>query len=372
LPAPKLKVLTLVETVGSGGAETVAERIAIGLDPTRFERYLCVTRPTDPADLAAAVAAGVEVLALERRSRWAIWDWRPLVSLLRRERIDVLHAHKIGSNVWGALLGPLAGVPVTVAHEHGSDTVSRPLLRFLDRELIGRRADLVVAVSGADRRRLVDDEGLSPDRVRVIPNGVPELVLCGGDVRGELGIGSDAPVVVTVAVLRPEKALGNLVRAAAILATEFPELRVLVAGPGLRPYVDELERLIGELGLDRTVTLLGLRSDVPDLLAVADIAVICSDREGQPLALMEYMAAGKAIVATRVGGTPELIEDRVHGLLVPPADVDALAGAIGQLVRSPRLREDLGRRARERQQAELSFAVMLRRLEAVYEELSRR
>lgn len=372
MPAPKIKILTLVESLGSGGAETLAARIAIGLDPTRFDRLMCVTRPTDPAGVADARAAGVRVLELRRKMRFAVWDWLPLAALLRRERVDVLHAHKFGSNVWASLLGPLARVPSIVAHEHGSDTSKRPLRRFIDRDIIGRGADVVIAVSEADRRWLVEGEGLSAGKVRLLPNGVPALVPSGGDVRAELGIRPDAPVVVTAAVLRPEKALGNLVRAAAILAPELSGLRILVAGTGPPSHVEELERLVRELHLDEVVTLLGMRADVPDVLAAADVAVICSDREGQPLALMEYMAAGKAIAATRVGGIPELIEDRAQGLLVPPGDVNALAGAIRELLHDPRLRAELGLRARERQQAELTFDVMLRRLEALYEELASR
>jgi glycosyltransferase involved in cell wall biosynthesis len=372
MPARKIKILTLIDGLGSGGAETIAARIAIGLDPTRFDRLICVTRATDPAGVAEAVAAGVEVLALRRKTRWAVWHWLPLIRLLRRERVDVLHAHKFGSNVWGTLIGSLARVPLIVAHEHGSDTTSRPLHRLIDRGIIGRRADLVIAVSEADRRRLVDVEGLSADKVRVIPNGVPPLFPSSRDVRAELGIRSNAPVVVTVAVVRTEKALGNLVRAAAILAPQLRDLRVLVAGMGPSSQVEELERLVRELRLEEVVTLLGWRADVPDVLAAADVAVICSDREGQPLALMEYMAAGKAIVATRVGGVSELIEDRAQGLLVPPRDVNALACAIGELLRDPRLREELGRRARERQRTERDFDVMVRRLEALYEELAAR
>jgi hypothetical protein len=96
-----------------------------------------------------------------------VWRWWPLITFLRRERVDILHAHKFGSNAWGAVLGRLARVPVIVAHEHGSDTATRPLRRFIDRSIIGRRADLVVAVSEADRRRLVDAEGLRAGKVRV-------------------------------------------------------------------------------------------------------------------------------------------------------------------------------------------------------------
>jgi glycosyltransferase involved in cell wall biosynthesis len=372
MPPAKIKVLTLIDSLGSGGAETIAARIAMRLNPTRFEPIICVTRSPDVTDLTEVMAAGLKVLPLRREARWAVWQWWPLITFLRRERVHILHTHKFGSNAWGAVLGSFARVPVIVAHEHGSDTARRPLRRFIDRSIIGRRADLVVAVSEADRRRLVQAEGLRADKVRVIPNGVPPPFLRGSDVRAELRIGHDAPVVVTVAVVRPEKALGNLVRAAAILARELHGLRVLVVGTGAKSAVEELKKLVRQLGLGEVVTLLGKRADVPDVLAAADVAVICSDREGQPLALMEYMAAGKAIVATRVGGVPEVIEDRAQGLLVPPRDVNALASAIRELLRNPNLREELGRRARGRQQTELDFDVTARRFEAIYEELASR
>ena len=371
MSAQRLKVLTLVDRLGVGGAETVAARIAIGLDPARFDRLVCVTRHTDRDVVAEAVAAGVRVLALGRRSRWDLWRWLPLVTLLRRDRVDVLHAHMFGSSLWGTLLGRLARVPVIIAHEHGSETACRPVRRFL-RGMIARRADIVVAVSEAEGRRLVVAEGVSADKVRVIPNAIPPLSTPSGDVRAELGIPIDAPVVATVTVIRPEKALGNLLRAAALLAPEVRGLRVLVAGTGPSSEIEKLERLVRDLRLEGSVSLLGRRADIPDVLAAADVAVLSSDREGRPLALMEYMAAGKAIVATRVGGVPELVENGVHGVLVPPRDVNALAMAIRELLGDPRRRAELGRRARARQQAELNFPAMVERVESLYQELASR
>ena len=370
MPPPRIKVLTLVDGLGSGGAETLAARIATRLDRTRFEPLVCVTRPTDPAAVAEVEAAGARVLALTRTSRFAVWHWLPLVRILRRERVDVLHAHKIGSNMWGTVLGRLARVPAIVAHEHGSEATPRTLRRLADRHIVGR-ADLVLAVSEADRRRLVDVGGIPEDKVRIVPNGIPPIVPSGHDIRAELGIAPGASVVASVAVIRPEKALGNLVHAAAALRAELPGLRVLVAGTGPDEEVRRLEELVRDLGVQDVVTLLGVRRDVPDILAAADVAVICSDREGQPLALIEYMAAGRAIVATRVGGIPELVDDRVHALLVPSRDVDALAAAIRELLQDAALREELGRNARDRQQAELDLDVMVRRIEALYRELLR-
>lgn len=366
----KLHVVTLVNRLTRlGGAEQLAMEVSMRLDPMRFERTLCVTRP-ERADQGAAdelEAAGVRLLRLERRGSFHLTAWWPLVAFLRRKRVDVIHAHMFSSNLWGTLIGRLAGVPVIVAHEHTWSFEGQPLRRFLDRNVIGRGSDALLAVSGEDRRRMIDVERLDPDDVRLLPNGITPLPPVRHDVRAELGIAPGDPVLGTVAVLRPQKALDDLVRAVAQLITEFPRLRVLIAGDGQER--GSLERLARELGVAGAVSLLGPRNDVPDVLAALDITVSSSRFEGSPLAIMEYMAAAKPVVATRVGGVPDLIEDGTHGLLVEPRDPDALAQAIGRLLRDPAEARRMGAQGRERQRQEFDLDVMVGRIEALYLEL---
>jgi glycosyltransferase involved in cell wall biosynthesis len=368
----KLRVLTLINTVSRvGGAERLAANLAFRLDPNRFESIVCTTRrpPGETFD-DELTAAGVRVIPLDRRTRADLGAWAPLVSLLHREPVDVLHAHKHGANVWGAVLGRLMRVPVVIAHEHAWSWEGQPLRRVLDRELVARGADVVLAVSRNARRRMIEEERLDSRVVRLLPNGIPALPAPSGrDVRAELGIGPDAPVIGTVSVLRAEKALEVLIGAAARLAPEFPTLRVVIAGRGDQEA--RLRALVRELGLDQTVMLVGPRTDVPDLLAALDVAVCCSDFEGSPLSVMEYMAARLPVVATRVGGVPELIDDGVHGLLVEPRNVESLADALERLLRDAALRQELGTRGRERQRREFDIDVTVRRVEALYQELFR-
>ena len=365
----KLRVLTLVDkpTV-TGGAERLAAVVAMKLDPARFESVLCASRRTDEPLLDRELEeAGIEVLALDRRSKLDLWAWRPLVSQLRNG-VDIVHAHMFGSNVWGTVLGRLSGVPVVVAHEHTWSFEGRPLRRFLDRELVGRWADVFVAVSGEDRRKMIEVEGVDPRKIRLIPNGIPAAGNGGGgDVRTELGIKPGAPVIGVVCELRAQKALDVLFEAAALIRAEHPALKVLVAGDG--PERERLEHISRELGLGETVLFLGIRRDVPALLAALDVAVLSSDYEGSPLSVMEYMAAGKPVVSTRVGGVPELVEDGVHGLLVEPRDPTALAEAVARLLRDPDEASQMGARGRERQQREFSLDAMVGRIEDLYEEL---
>jgi glycosyltransferase involved in cell wall biosynthesis len=365
----RLRVLMLVDSLLPGGAERLVATLATRLDRTRFRTAVCVSRtmPKHSPLIDDLRAARVPILSLDRSSRRSLRAWWPLVRYLRRERVDILHSHMFGSSVWGAALATALRVPVLVAHEQGFTFDGQRLRPFLDRELVARAADALVVVSDEDERTMRKVARVPPRKLRLVRNGVVVPAPSGNDVRAELGIHADAEVVGAIAVLRPEKALDVLVEAAALLAREFPRLRVLIAGGG--PEETRLRSLVRDRDLGGTVSLLGLRSDVPDVLAALDVVVLSSDREGTPLALMEAMGAGKPIVATRVGGVPDLVEDGVHGLLVPPRDPRALADAVARLLRDPRLRSRLGDRARERQRSEFDIHVVVQRVEALYEEL---
>jgi glycosyltransferase involved in cell wall biosynthesis len=359
-----------VDTLRPGGAERVAATLAIGLDRTRFVPTVCVSSTiTAPSPLIDDLeAAGIPILALRRQSRYAVWAWRPLISFLSRERVDILHSHMFGSNAWGAALATLARVPVFVAHVHSWAVEDQRLRVFLDRNVIARAADAVLAVSNEDRRRMIEVGGLPPAKVRLVQNGIVAPAPARTDVRAELGIPPDAEVVGTVAVLRREKAHEILVHAAELLAPEFPRLRVLIAGMG--PEEERLRRLVRDKGLEQRVLLLGFRRHVADVLAALDVVAFSSDREGSPLAVMEAMAAAKPVVATRVGGVPDIVDDGVHGLLVPPRDPHALAGAVARLLRDPTLRRELGQRGHERQRREFDIAAVVGRVATLYEELA--
>jgi glycosyltransferase involved in cell wall biosynthesis len=363
----RLCVLTVVDTLMAAGAETVATRIALGLDPDRFESIICSTRRSSRRHVEAARAAGVEVLELERRSKLDVWRWLPLLRLLRSGRVDVVHAHKFGSNLWLSLLTRLGKAPVFIAHEH-TWSYERALRRFVDRELIARKADAFVAVSPTDRTRMIELERIPPHKVVLVPNGIPDPTAGNADhVRRDLEIPADAPVVGTVCGLRPQKDLETALRAVSHLAPRRADLRFLVVGDG--PDRERLERLARELGAP--VTFLGHRpnADVPDLLAAMDVLVCSSRFEGMPLAVLEWMAAGKAIVASRVGGIPAIVEHGREALLVPPRDYVAFADEIDRLLGDPAERERLGKAAQQRQRAEFRFVDTLSRLESLYEQL---
>jgi glycosyltransferase involved in cell wall biosynthesis len=373
----RLRVVTLVDGIGlAGGAERLAREVVLRLDRDRFEPTLCVSRWSDERERAAADAgalaglgeAGVGFLGLRRRGTYDLASWRPLWRLLR-DGTDVLHGHKIGSNVWASVLGTLARTPAIVAHEHTWSFQGQPLRKLLDRRLIAARADAFLAVSELDRRRMIEIERIDPGKVIFVPNGIPEPPAPGGgDIRRELGVDAGTPIVGTVCALRPQKALPVLIEAAAFLARRFAGVRVLIVGDG--PEREALEARIAELGLAATVILLGHRDDVRDLIRAFDVAVCSSDFEGTPLSVLEYMQASLPIVATRVGGIPDIIADGSEGILVEPRESGALADATARLLEDRGLAARLGASARERQLAEFDIDVTVRAVERIYEGLA--
>ncbi len=367
-------VLTLIDNIGDGGAERVSVELAASMDGSRFRRSLCVTRPfgrfsrqATQASLERLRAEGVEVLRLDRRGRVDVWSWGPLFSYLRSQQVDVLHSHKFGSNVWGAMLGRAARVPVVIAHEHTWSFEGQAVRRQIDRRVVGRLASAVIAVSEADRRRMIEEVGMPANRIVLIPNGTPSLPPGDGlTVREELGIEPETPVLAMIAVLRAQKAIDVMLRALAILRSSHPDVRLLVAGPG---DPTELLALASQLGIPDAASFLGHRSDIANVLAAANVGVLSSDYEGSPLAVLEYMSAGLPVVATDVGGLPQMVERGETGLLVPRRDAPALAAAIERLLFDPELARSMGEGGRLRHEREFSSRAMTERVSRLYESL---
>ncbi|MGA2929117.1 MAG: glycosyltransferase, partial [Solirubrobacteraceae bacterium] len=256
-------VVALVDGL-TGGAERFARFVTLHLDPERYRRTLCVTRVPNAEEEARVRAeleeAGATLLSLGRRRRSDLRPWTQLGRYLRSERVDVLHAHKFGSNLWASVLRSSRPGMIAIAHEHTWSYEGQPVRRLLDRYVISQRCDRFVAVSRLDRQRMIDVEHIDRERIVIVPVGIPDLQPTGHDVRCELGIAAEAPVVVSVGYLRPQKAFGTLVEAASELRRLHPSLRVLIVGDG--PERETLSEMIESLGLSDIVLLLGSRRDV--------------------------------------------------------------------------------------------------------------
>jgi glycosyltransferase involved in cell wall biosynthesis len=355
-----IRVTTMVDSLLAGGAERVAVEVACGLDRARFEPHVLVTRGDGPLrDLLDA--AGVPVTILGRDDALDLVPWRQAHRHLVRNA-DLLHSHKFGSNAWGALLSRTARVPLVV-HEHNFSEVASRSRRFIDRRWIASRAGRVLCVSDsvADVERAC---GVPERLIEVVPNGVHlNAAWPRGASRAELGIEGRSFTVGIVGRLRPEKAHEVLLEAIGELARSGRDVRLCIVGDG--PRRADLQLLAGKLGIASRVSWAGERRDAATLASAFDVAVVCSHWEGLPLAALEAMAAGVPLVATAVGGLPDLLRDDA-GTLVKPADPSALSDAIRRLLDDPSARDRIASAGRERVAELYGFDGMVRRIQDTY------
>jgi glycosyltransferase involved in cell wall biosynthesis len=295
-----------------------------------------------------------------------------LVRLLRRERVDVLHTHTaLAANVLSRFAGRLAGTAVVshlhIANHFRPNRFARTVHRALDNGS-ARLAARVIAVSESTRDALVA-QGYPPRLVEVVPNGIDvdaEAARRGDGLRAELGVDGETPLVGEIGRLCDVKGQRELIEAIALV----PGVHAVFVGDDLEQggaYRARLEALARERGAEARTHFLGYRSDAGAVLDQLDALVLPSWIEGMPLVVLEAMAHGKPVIATPVGGTPELVADGVTGLLVPPRDPVRLAAAIRELVSDPERRRALGEAARTRVEVDFSEAAMTRRILEVYD-----
>ena len=326
--------------------------------------------PTDGAFTEVAREDGFAVDLVDVSRTYRLDGMARLVRLLRRERADVLHTHTLAAgNALARGAGRLARVPV-VSHLHIANhfrPATRALLAGLD-NVTARLASALVAVS-KDTRRAYEEQGY-PHRIRVVYNGVAAASADANGLREELSIPREAPLVAEVGRLCDVKGQRELIDAIARL----PDARAVLVGADLEQggaYERALRRRAEELGVSDRVVFAGYRDDAARVVAAADVFALPSWTEGLPLVVLEAMALGRPVVATTVGGTPELVADGETGLLVPPRDVEALTSALKQVLEDEGLRRRLGEAGRRRVAERFSSDAMTRDVLAVYDEVVR-
>lgn len=382
----KIRVLRVIARLNIGGPAIHATLLTERLDPRRYDSLL-VAGTEDPRegnylaleDKSLDRLRVLPALGREVRGWQDLTALYQLIRLMREVRPTIVHTHTAKAGTLGRLAARLAGVPVVVHTYHGhvfygyfSPRTTRLYLAI--ERWLARRTDRLLTVSETVRRELLALGIGTPERLTVMPLGLDldRFLDCGGtrgQLRAELGVGADTPLVGIVARLVPIKAHEVFLEAAATLARQVPDSRFLVIGDGERR--SELEGLARGLGLGDRVRFLGWRRDLERIYADLDLVVLTSRNEGSPVSLIEAMAAGRSVVATRVGGVPDLVEDGVTGCLVPAGDSHALAGAIGALLRDPDRRRSLGAAARKHVYPAFSADRLLADMDRLYRELIR-
>jgi len=357
----RIKVLRIIARLNIGGPAIHTILLTAGLNNERFEPLLVTgvegRREGNMLDLAAA--KGVEPIIIPELRRNvgpqdALVALLRLYHLIRRERPQIVHTHTTTAGLLGRLAAKLAGVPVILHTFHGHvlrgyfGPLQSKALVWMER-FLARLTDRIVTVSEGQRQELAG-YGVAPlEKIVVVPLGfeLEDLLSCEshrGELRRELGLGDDVRLIGIIARLVPIKNHRLFLQAAKLVAEAVPQARFLVVGDGeLR---EELEAYAHELELDERVLFIGWRRDLPRLYADLDVVALTSINEGTPVSLIEAMAAGVPVVATAVGGVPDVVTDGETGYLVRSGDAKGLAEAIVELVGNPERAKAMGRAGR--------------------------
>ena len=355
-----MRILHTEWSDGWGGQERRIVNEMAGLAARGHELWL-VTR-AQCRIRAEAERRGIPVLTLPLAGRADPRSIFPLARLLRRERIEIVNTHS-GVDSWvGGLAARLARVPVLLRTRHLNLPLKRNWVNF-----VHYLPDRVITCGEAMRRQLIEHHGFPSRQVVSIPTGIDFAAFAPKRTRVEtrraLGIADDAFLILMVGVIRGVKRHALAVQALHRLIPQLERARLVLAGDG--PMRPDTKRLARELGIADKVYFLGQRDDVADLMGAADALLLTSRSEGVPQAVTQALGLGLPVIATAVGGVPELIEHQRTGLRVPPEDVEAITAALMRIARDPAGASRLGAQGREHVLAHFSLEAMLDKTEAL-------
>ncbi len=357
----------MIESDGPGGAESVVLALADGLRK-RGVTVLPVIFANGEGWLSGKLrSAGFPVFSpgISRSVPFDLAVTTKLIQWTRQERVDVLHAHELMMGVYAGLVGLLTNRPHVITLHGGTRFASAPHRRCALR-LSAMRACATVGVSESTCEHIASALMLPPSRVTHVPNGVPIRRGLRTKTRAALTLATDERFLLAVGNLYKVKGHAVLIDAAKRLLRDdsLPRWRIAIAGRGEEESA--LRSMIASAGLDDRIMLLGLRDDIPDLLAAADGWIMPSLSEGLPMALLEAMLAGLPTVCSAVGGIPALVIPSETGFLVPPNDPAALAIALGQLLSDATVGRALGEQARALAESKYSVETMVQRYLELY------
>jgi glycosyltransferase involved in cell wall biosynthesis len=365
----KANLLILADTLEVyGGAERHVLDLATHLGKDKYNLFVSSLIPGgNVLKEIAANGAQVELFPVKRiYSIFGILKGFEFMRFLRKNKIDILMTIHFGSDVWGTIFGRLAGVPVIISNRRdiGFWKKMRHIWAY---RFINRWVDRIIVNCSASKNKVIEDENVIPGKIKVIHGAVDVRKFKPSrrkrDIRKDLGISSNKIVIGAVGNFNPIKGHKYLIEAAASIVKKSPKAHFLLVGDGLEKQ--RLAYSVERLGLQNNVTFLGSRNDIPDILSIMDICVLPSLSEGLSNALIEYMVAGKPIIATQVGGNPELIEGGVSGMLIEAGKADAIEKAIIELINDKEKAKYLAKNARKKTEKDLGMRTMIGNYEEI-------
>lgn len=367
----KINLLHILPTLQIGGAEKQVVTLLKHIDKNKYQVSLCCFHSGGSLVEDINKNDNIDIIYLGFRLRHFFVSLIKLIFIMKKKNIHIVHTHLYTDHFWGRIAAVLAGVPVIITTEHGRGLWKKKRHLLFER-IANKFTDMRIAVSEDIRQIRINKECTPPEKVITIMNSInPEDFIVTDDVRllrrKEFGLNGEEAVLGTVARFDPDKALDLLLDAMSRISKKIKRVKLLLVGDGyLRKDLEEHAR---KIGIAEKVIFAGIRTDIADLLSIMDVYVNSSHREGVPVSLLEAMAAGKAVVATDVGGNSEVINDSSVGMLVPANRAEVLAESIISLLDDVERRMRMGSNARERIENNFSIKIQSKKIESLYEEL---
>ena len=374
---PKIKILYIITSSGIGGAEKILYYTATGLDYNKYDISVCSLK--NKGEIARALEKqGIEVCCLHMGGRERFLGWlSSIIALIRlfpyliRIRPTIVHSFLFRANILARIAGYLTGVPIVISSVRvmGGE---KKYFHYVER-ITSFMVDHYVTVSESVKRYIIDKSKISAEKISVIYNGVNIKSQDNSyeqNPKMPFKIKDKDRILMTVGRLHKQKGHCYLIQAVSKVRKEFPKVKLLVTGEGEEE--NNLKKLVKSLDLMNEVIFAGLSSDIERILPMAELFILPSLWEGLPNALLEAMAAGKPVVATKVGGIPEIVVHGETGVLIPPRDTDALAAVIIDLLQNRLKAKDMGEAGRIRAGKRFSIYKMIEKTENLYQELSKK
>jgi glycosyltransferase involved in cell wall biosynthesis len=366
-------ILHVISTTGPGGAETVFVELAKGLSTRGWHSFAAITGRGWVYD--ALVANGLAPITTPIHGAFDLRYLVALCSLVRKHRIRLIQTHLFASALYGSLTGLLCRVPVVCTFHGQPDVTGEGTFRATKFRIIDRGAAKVIFVSESLRRFFASTSHLAGERSGVIVNGIDDGVFAprrDTSMRQELGVGDSELLVGAVGNVRPAKSYEVLLKAAAILLRSTPAYRFVIVGEAEGALYRELLALRDQLGLRDKLAFIGFRDAVQRVMNNLDVCVSTSSSEGFSLSVVEAMACGVPVVATKSGGPEEIITHGQNGFLVEVGSPERVAWAVERLRREPDVRERFARQGREIVQARFTLKRMVDAYESLYHQCVQR
>ncbi|MCK4905794.1 glycosyltransferase [bacterium] len=364
----KINILYLIATLDVGGAEKQLVELAKRIDKEKFNPIVCCLTRGGHLLENELKKAEIEYFILGKKFKFDFSVVFELIHFLKQENIHILHTRMFTSNAFGRIAGIFSHIPIIIATEDGIDIWKSKFRLFID-WVLSHFTDKIICVSEGVRNFYHRYTGIPLSKLITIYGGVEitDKINTDEQKKEEFGFERNSTIITTIGRLVPSKGIKYLLYTVAKIVEHSPNVRFLIIGEG--PQKDELKGLAEKLEINKYVVFTGIRKDIQAILAITDIFVLPSTSEGFGISILEAMAKTKPVVATSVGGIPEIIQNGINGFLVPPRSAKSLASAIISILENPQKGVEMGINGRKRVEKYFSIDETVRKTEELYKTL---